>query len=73
MTYRVGCMSKAILKLEDAGFDRKQVEALADYMDADRVTKADVMEVKGELNLLKWMVGLSIALSIAILIKLLAP
>ena len=64
--------TKAIFKLQEAGFDRQQVEAISEFMDESRATKADVAEVRGDLNLLKWMVGLSIALNIAILLKLFA-
>ncbi|MBL8701063.1 MAG: hypothetical protein JNK67_21995 [Alphaproteobacteria bacterium] len=35
-------MGKGILKLEDAGFDRKQVEAMVDFIDTERVTTSDL-------------------------------
>lgn len=107
----VAGMGKGILKLEDAGFDRKQVEALVDFIDTERVTKSDLnagleatrsdlrteiaavrtdltakivecrsdlrMEMRtgfarvdGALSLLRWMSGSSLALSLAILVKL---
>src|SRR5205807_10478558 len=46
--------ASAILKLQRAGFTEEQVEALADYFDEQRATKADlagaVEQVRGELN-----------------------
>jgi hypothetical protein len=36
----------AILKLERAGFTREQVEALAEYLDDQLATKADLRELE---------------------------
>jgi len=47
----------AILKLEKAGFTREQVEALAEYLDGQLATKADLRELELELRLRPWMVG----------------
>ncbi len=46
--------ASAILKLQRAGFTEEQVEALAEYVDEQLATKADlagaVEQVRGELN-----------------------
>ncbi len=39
----------AVLDLERAGFNREQVEALARYLDAQAATRADLLELRGEL------------------------
>jgi hypothetical protein len=36
-------------------------------------TKFDLAEVRGELTLVKWMLGSNLALSVAILLRLLVP
>lgn len=74
----------AILRLQKVGFTQDQVEALADYLDSQAATKADLAaaegrlevklsELRGELTLIKWMLGFNLALSAAVLVKMLAP
>lgn len=59
-------------KLQDAGFTRQQVEALAEFMDTQAASKADlektehrldlkITKLDGDMNLVKWMLGLLIA------------
>lgn len=63
-------------RLRDAGFTESQAEALAsaqvDVLQANLATKADLAEIKGDITLLKWMLGFNLALSFGILGKLLA-
>ena len=40
---------------------------------AQLATKVDLAEVRGELTLVKWMLGFNLALSAAILLRLLVP
>ena len=65
---------KFVRKLQEAGFDEKQAEGLTDAMraaidESELVTKKDLQielaPVKADLNLLKWMMGALIAISIA--------
>jgi hypothetical protein len=42
--------ASAILKLERAGFTHEQVDALAEYLDGQAATRADVNAVKDELT-----------------------
>ena len=96
-------MAIAAFKLEEAGFKRDQIEALAEFVggsaagkddllsvqhelkgditavkhelkgdiaDLQRKLEGDITGLRGEVNLLKWMVGLSIAMNLTILIKL---
>lgn len=61
-------------KLQEAGFNEKQAEGLADAMrsaidESDLVTKQDLQielaPIKADLNLLKWMLGAVLAIAIA--------
>ena len=84
---------QAAHKLEEGGFTRSQAEVIANTVQAgqgDLVTKPDLRqlgaelgkgfaELRGEISLLKWMVGITLTLtlaglsvSISILFKLLA-
>lgn len=63
--------AKSIPDLEAAGFSMDQVRALAEYLEDRSVTRADFSDMKGEMKLLRWMVGLSVALNLAILLRLL--
>lgn len=65
---------KFVRKLQEAGFDQKQAEGLTDAMraaidESELVTKKDLQielaPVKADLNLLKWMMGALIAITIA--------
>lgn len=49
-----------------------QAEAIAEAMSESLVTKADMADIKGELKLLRWMVGTLIAISVTILFKIFA-
>ena len=42
--------ASAVLKLQKAGFTIEQVEALADFMDSQAASKADLNEAKAELK-----------------------
>ena len=42
--------ASAVLKLQKVGFSTEQVEALADFMDTQAASKADLSEAKGELK-----------------------
>jgi hypothetical protein len=52
---------------------RKAAEALAGYENRFSKIERDFAEVKGELNLLKWMVGFNSAVSLAVLVRLFIP
>jgi len=63
-----------VRKLEEAGFDQKQAEGLTEAMraaieESELVTKKDLqielVPIKADLNLLKWMMGALIAIAIA--------
>jgi len=67
-------------KLQDAGFTRQQVEALAEFMDTQAASKADlekaehrldlkITKLDGDMNLVKWMLGLLIAGVASLIIK----
>jgi len=62
-------MSNAVLDLQDAGFDRKQVEAITSYIDKGAATKTDIAEIKGEQVLHRWMLGIIIVAEAAPYIK----
>jgi len=75
-------MTNAAFKLEDSGFSREQVEALTDFMAGTVATKEDIARLegkidtqgarlKGEINTIKWMFGVLIAVNATIAIKLL--
>ena len=40
----------ALLKLQRAGFTDPQVEALAEYLDTQAATRADLLELRGDLE-----------------------
>ena len=65
---------KFVQKLQEAGFNQKQAEGLTEAMraaidESELVTKKDLqielVPVKADLNLLKWMMGALIAIAIA--------
>ena len=64
---------KFVKELESAGmpssqaeaFVRAQQEILAQALDTTLATKSDIAEVKAELAVLKWMMGVLIALAAA--------
>ncbi len=65
---------KFVRKLKESGFDEKQAESLSEAMRAARdeselVTKKDMQielaPIISDLNLLKWMVGVLLALVVA--------
>ncbi len=54
----------ALIKLQKAGFSQDQVEALAEYLDTQAATKADIamLELKlaeAKTELIKWVVGVA--------------
>lgn len=75
----------AILKLQAAGFTAEQVTAIAELVDTQSATKADLdaaeqrlehrfdvraTALQGEVNILKWMMGFVLAFQVAIFAKL---
>lgn len=60
-------------RLEKAGLTREQAsaiaeaqkEALSEALDTALATKVDIGEIKAELAVLKWMIGVLIAIAIA--------
>ena len=64
---------KAVKALQDAGFAEAQAEAVVvtvgEAVGGHVATKADLAEVKGELTLIKWMLGVNLAFSLALLLK----
>lgn len=65
---------KFVRKLQEAGFDQKQAEGLTEAMrtaidESELVTRKDLQielaPVKADLNLLKWMMGVLVAIAIA--------
>ena len=65
---------KFVRKLQEAGFDEKQAEGLTEAMraaidESELVTKKDLqlelLPIKADLNLLKWMMGALIAIAVA--------
>ena len=71
----------AVLDLERAGFSREQVEALARYLDTQAATRADLLELGGELraeiaeakaDVIKWVVGAGLAQVLALVGAVLA-
>ncbi|MBD3816954.1 MAG: DUF1640 domain-containing protein [Halothiobacillus sp.] len=73
---------KFVRKLQDAGFEQKQAEALTEAMraaidESELVTRKDLQielaPIRADLNLLKWMVGLLIGIAVAILARLFVP
>jgi len=65
---------KFVRKLQESGFDQKQAEGLTEAMrnaidESELVTRKDLQielaPIKADLNLLKWMMGALIAISIA--------
>lgn len=64
---------KFVKELESAGmpssqaeaFVRAQQEILAQALDTTLATKSDMAEVKAELAVLKWMMGVLIAIAVA--------
>jgi predicted transposase YdaD len=68
---------KFVRKLQEAGFEEKQAEGISEAQDsADIATKRDLKELelkiesrfeqlKGEVNLVKWMLGAILGLAIA--------
>ena len=68
--------ASAILKLQRAGFNEEQVQALAEYFDDQLVTKADLAaaEVRPETKIeqsrsdtIKWVIGVGFAQAATIL------
>ena len=54
----------ALIKLQKAGFSQYQVEALAEYLDTQAATKADIAALELKLaetkaELIKWVVGVA--------------
>lgn len=49
----------AAFKLVEVGFTKPQVEALAEFLDTQAATKADLADQKFEL--IKWMIGIAFA------------
>ncbi len=60
-------LTHPVLRLQEAGFDASQVEAITSYFESSAATKADIAELRGELNLVKWMVGFSLIIGMATL------
>ncbi len=62
-------------RLEEAGVPPKQAEAEAEAiqeaLDAATATKSDIVELRGEIATLRWMIGFNLALTAAVLGKLL--
>lgn len=65
---------KFVRKLKESGFDEKQAESLSEAMraaidESELVTKKDMQielaPIISDLNLLKWMVGVLLALAVA--------
>ena len=65
---------KFVRKLKEAGFEEKQAEALTEAMQAvinesERVTRRDLQielaPIKADINLMKWMLGAILGLTIA--------
>lgn len=72
---------KFVRKLQEAGFDEKQAEGLTEALraaidDSELVTRRDLREfelrldprfesIKGDMSLVKWMMGALIAISVA--------
>jgi hypothetical protein len=65
---------KFVLKSQETGFDQKQAEGLTEAMraaiqESELVTKKDLqielVPIKADLNLIKWMMGALIAIAIA--------
>ncbi|MDZ4761696.1 MAG: integrase [Alphaproteobacteria bacterium] len=52
---------------------RKAAEAVAGYENRFGKIENDLTGIRGELNLLRWMVGFNLALSAAVLLKLFSP
>ena len=46
------------------------MNTVAFYLESQLATKIDILELKGDMSLLKWMLGVLVACNIAILIKL---
>ncbi len=59
--------------LKEAGFDHTQAEAVVatvgDAIGGNVATKADIAEVKGEPTPVKWMLGVNLAFSTALLLR----
>ncbi|CAA7613750.1 hypothetical protein [Magnetospirillum sp. SS-4] len=62
--------ASAILKLQSVGFSKEQVEALADFMDTQAASKADILTTEAKLysaiadakiDIIKWVVGMGLA------------
>jgi len=75
-------MTNAAFKLEDAGFTREQIDALTEFLTGSVATKEDIARLegkietqgaylKGEINTIKWMFGVLIAINIGVALKLL--
>jgi len=71
---------KAAKRLKDAGVPEAHAEAFVQTLReaqetglAQLATKSDLAKVRGELTLVKWMLGFNLALSVAILLRLLMP
>ncbi len=73
-------MTNAAFKLEDSGFSREQVDALSEFMDGSVATKADIERLDGKItaeiaglngriNLVYWMLGVSVAGIVSLVIK----
>ncbi len=65
----------AARQLENAGMDRKQAEAVAGAIRAgqgDLATKADLDAVRSDINGLRWIVGVNVAISLATMAAVLA-
>ena len=59
-------LEKAGVSLEQAAaFAEAQKEAFAEALDTTLVTKTDIEAVRAELVLVKWMLGVVIAISVA--------
>ncbi|MEW5973616.1 MAG: coiled-coil domain-containing protein [Pseudomonadota bacterium] len=73
---------KFVRKLQDAGFEQKQAEALTEAMraaidESELVTRKDLQielaPVRADLNLLKWMVGLLLGGVMLLLLRAFVP
>jgi hypothetical protein len=69
---------KAAKRLKDAGVPEPHAEAFVQTLReaqetglAQLATNFDLAEIRGELTLVKWMLGFNLALSVAILLRLL--
>jgi hypothetical protein len=68
-----------VRKLQESGFDEKQAEGLTEAMraainESELVTRKDLqielLPIKADMNLLKWMAGATFAAAMAVLVRL---